>query len=453
MMAVKPAPGEVVTQTIQTTVSPAPPKNSKAPDLPSQSEFLDWIEYQPADVWRDRDIKITLRRGTETEKGPHCIKLELPPDQGGPFCLEWIRKTYGGGKYHLLAKVDGQLRYNLDFEIIGAPKDPEFEVTASQPDTSSEIGMMLNFLREQNKMVVDELRAARGGDNGAQMIRDSMRLQTDVLGQAVPAVASIISRAAGGVPVGDTNNPMQSMMVAWMTKMMDRMDRPEQNSLEQTLTLITKLKESGLVSNGGGRADMSTTLISMAPQVIGKITEGMQSMARMQELRIEELRLTGGRPQPQRQLSPQPNGPPPQPAVQVLPPQRQQAQPPQPPPAAPPQQTTGNPFLDFVQFGIVNILSDPGKPVDMAAHEALIFLDSSGAASMVDQMIAGGEDQVLELFRTQPILQNVPQNPRLTEFVKTFLRQAQESRQPEPGADAEQPKDSGVPEPEPAPAV
>jgi hypothetical protein len=449
-MPVKPGPGETVRQVTDTTVLPASSTPGKAPDLPQQSDFMDWIESQPSEVWQKRGITVRLRRGTESNKGPHCIKLYAPPDKG-PFGIEWVRQNYGGGDYRLLAEVDGQLRYNVGFSCIGAPKDPEFEVTPTPSTSNSELGMLVNYLREKDKMFIDEIRRRDGGDNGQLAVQRSMQLQTDVLSQAVPAVAQIISRAAGSSGGGDQNNPMQQMMMAWMGKMLERLDAPQRSSLAETLETLKLFKESGLIPAAVGKTDLASTMLSMAPQVIGKITEGMQTMARMKEIELEELRM-GVRRQPPPQLPAARPQPMPSHQVQVLSPANGA-----PPPAAaapPPKQpaTTGNQFLDFIQYGIVNILLDPAKPLEDAAHECLVFLDSAGAAQWVDQMIAAGEDELLNLFRTQPILQNVPQNPRLTEFIKVFLRQAAESRQPAPGDAAPDQQPDTVLEP-PPPAV
>ena len=76
--------------------------------------------------------------------------------------------------------------------------------------------------------------------------------------------------------------------------------------------------------------------------------------------------------------------------------------------------------IEQIELGIRNILLNPSLTIDESAHRVAALMEDLNPG-MPDQVAAAGEDQILRLFQTRPILQSVPQNPRLTEFIKKFI--------------------------------
>lgn len=418
MANLKPGPGESIREEKTTTVIPASAAPVTGKNKTPFWEFLDSLSTQQ---WAEREVEITLYR-MEGPRRVWCEKFLEPP-----FSHEVVKKKFGGGVFNAMTKVDKQLSYNVDFEIAGLPKEPdEITAAASTSSGSSDIAQLVALMREQNQSLLAELREARGSGIQNEAAKQALALNSQMFSGAASAIANTAQSIANG-GVSHTPSPMDEFMRQFMSAAMTRLlAPPEESGLKKTLEMIQLLKDNGLVGGAAPKADMATTLVSMAPQILSKITEGMSAMAKMRETELQAIMLQRGNralppgaPQPGPQAVPNPRpeivrheAPPP---VHVIPPPQQ-------------EQNAGLGFMEFLQGGIVNVLSDPEKPLEDAAHECLIFLDSSGAAQFVDQMIEAGPEQLLELFKTQPILQQVPQNPRLTEFIAKFLQLAKESR-------------------------
>lgn len=418
-MPVKPLPGESVEETKVTRIIPAAGgSDDKTPRKP----FWDFIEGLSVPDWKNQNIVVHLYRGNRADRGVWCGKY-----QEGPFSHEVVQRSFGGGTYNAMVKKDGMLIYNEDFGIVGTPKESSETQAATGSAPASEVGQILQFLVKQNEMFMMELKNSRGGDTAEAAIKQALALNGQIFSSAAGTVAQTAQNLANGGGA-HAPNPMDDLTKEFMRAMMLKMMSPESNSIDTTLKLIAALKESGLVGSagGGGHTGIGATLASMAPQIIGGIRDTLGNMARLREMELQAVIVNRGGPTPQLP-QPHPVNVSPQPQPQVVRPTLVNPQPQQPAePAA-----TGLGFFEFIEGGILNILSDPTKPLDHAANETLIFLDSSGAANFVDTMIEAGDGALLDLFRTRPILQRVPQDQRLTDFIAEFLRQARESRIPQ----------------------
>jgi hypothetical protein len=414
-MAIRTAPGEAVEETKVTRIIPS----AQAEPQGERKPFWDFVEALSPDDWKKQNIVIHLYRGNRADRGAWCGKFEE-----GPFSFEIVQRQFGGGSYNCMAKKGGMLIYNTDFEIVGAPKDSSEVQAATGVGPTSEVGQILQFLMKQQEMLVAELRASRGGDTAQDAIKQALALNGQIFSSAAGTVAQTaqnLATSAGAHQTSRSEALMDKLMEAMIMKMMNP---PETSGIDTTIKTISALKEAGLIGSNSGGNSTGVALVNMAPQILGGIRDTLANVARMRELEIEAMRHTRGAGAPPPQFapprsqaeivttSPVPNPPPPQPV---------QEQPP----------SAGLTFWDFIEGGIVNILSDPEKPIEIAANETLIYLDASGAAQFVDTMIEAGAEQLLTLFKTRPILQRIPQNPRLTEFIKKFLELAAESRKPQ----------------------
>jgi hypothetical protein len=85
----------------------------------------------------------------------------------------------------------------------------------------------------------------------------------------------------------------------------------------------------------------------------------------------------------------------------------------------------------------VEILKEQSYTIDQAVDETLAFLYRAHPAVValmldppkMDSRLSPGEKGILQLFQHEPILQQIPVNPRLVEFIKKFILAAQQAEQ------------------------
>lgn len=405
-MSVKPAEGEILETNTRTRVV----KDSSAPAAATKRPpFWDWIEsLSPAD-WQQHDIVVTLYRMDGGTRGAWCGKYNSLP-----FSHVEIKKDFGGGTYNVMVKYDSQLIYNHNFQIAGVPKANDEVAAAPAAQSNSE---MMQMFRE----MMAEIRSMRGGDAGSQAIQQAVALSGQVFSSATTQAAAAISRI--GEPHGPAPaNPMEGLMGQFMQAMIAKMMNPS-DPIEQFSKMLAAMNGLGLTGGKTAAPSIGAQIVSMIPSVLPELTKGMAMMAQMREQELRALTLSrgGALPAAPQQAPVQP----PQPSNVTVMPSPQQDQ------EAPPPAQGGLSIWDFIEGSLVNILQDQNLTVDEAANESLIVLVRAGAAPFIDKMIEVGEPGLLQLFQTRPILMQVAQNPRLTEFIKRFLEIAREARVPE----------------------
>lgn len=414
-MPVKPAEGETIEQTTRTRVV----KDSSEPAAATRRPpFWDWIDTQSLSDWNTHEIDLTLFRSDGRNRGAWCAKYSQPP-----FNHAEIKKDFGGGGYNVMVKYDKQLIYNYFFEIAGAPKAND-EIAAQPTTAAGSNSEMMQMFRE----MMGEIRAMRGGDAGNQAIQQAVALSGQVFSSATTQAAAAISRI--GEPHGaPAPNPMEGLMGQFMQAMITKMMNPS-DPIEQFSKMLTAMNGLGITGGKTAAPSMGTELMRMVPSILPEITKGMALMGQMREQELRALTLArGGAPPPAPQPNPQQaivHQPPPQSNVTVMPSPQQQPEP----------QQTGPTMWDFIEGSLVNIINDQSLTVDEAANESLIVIIRAGASGFIDTILEVGEPGLLQLFQTRPILMQVAQNPRLTEFIKRFLELAKEARVPENGAQA-----------------
>jgi len=426
---VKPGPGERVRQVTETEVLPADSRASRK--WPPQSEFWDFIEKLSPEQWKEFDCTVTIYRGWKGDRGKMCEQIYAEDLASHPFNRKWVQKTYGGGKYRFMTKLEGQLSFDYDDEFDGEPIAANnagganaYSSYGVQP--SSDLAIVAKIFTDSQRELIAELRAARGGDIASQATRDAMGIGIDVLKTAVPAVASVVAGAA--VPHSQpTRDPlMEQLMQAAIAKLLNPSD-----PIETFGKMFTAMKSfmDGNGGSGGGSETWAQTLVRAIPQALQSLAPNLQSMTAMRQQEIEIARMRAGAVNVPAAVLPAP-------APGSAPPSVTPAAP-TPPPAAPPG---GASAIDIVQAGIVEILRRD-TTVDDAADNALFLLDLY-AMDLMTQLAQNlnAEEELLTLFRTQPILaNNVPQNPRLTEFIKKLIEKLRISRQIEMAPQADPP--------------
>ena len=76
--------------------------------------------------------------------------------------------------------------------------------------------------------------------------------------------------------------------------------------------------------------------------------------------------------------------------------------------------------IETLEQMLCNIIADERLSLEEAATEACALIERS-MPGMTDTMISRGEEWLLSLFNTRPVLQQVANHPRLPEFVKKFI--------------------------------
>jgi len=445
-MSVRTAPGNVTTETKSTVTVPLDQARRLSDGTPivTKDDFWDWIESTPIGTLGKYDVQINVyRRGLNGKSESLCEQLNFPPDQVN-FSRRWLKTFYGGGPYKIMVKMEKQLRFNIELDIEGLPKNPA-EVEAAKTGhngsgaggpsytPSSEMGFLVQALRESNAALLAEIRSSRGGDLQTDALRNSMSLGTEVLRQAVPAVGQIVANAAAA---GGGGGAMSTLQDKLFTAMIERLLNPPQppDALATFERVSTVLKNLAPAEGGGGGETIAQTFVRVLPQVLDKVSSGMATMAQLREQEIRAMQMRGGAPPPTINIPPaQPSFPAPQPPAPSADPSASAPPPPPVPPA-------GMGMLEFLEVGIARIANNPNLTVEAAATEMLILLDAY-VPEMVNGTVedANAESELLKMFREHPILQQVPQNPRLTELIQKFLEKARESRTPLAATAAEQP--------------
>lgn len=443
-MAVKVAPGSTITETRTTTVAPSSETRRLSDGTPivSEGQFWDWIESTTPETLSKYDVVISVyRRHMSGRTEALCEQLNYPPDQVH-FSRRWVKSFYGGGPYKILVKMEKQLRFNIEIDMEGLPKKPEEIEAAKNPAgngsgtyaPSSEMGYLVQALRESNQALLAEIRSARGGDLQTEALRNSMALGTQVLGTAVPAVAQIVASAAGG-PAGAQNPLIDRLLTAAIEKLMNPPTAPQNALMDRLLNSAVEKLLNPSPDAAGGHETLAQTLVRVAPAILERIDSGMAKMATLRQQELEMMRLRGGAPPtinvapgvqqpPQQQPNPLPGAPAGGPGA-PKPESGEGGTPLQQPPAP----SAGMSMQDFIELGIMRIAMNPQLTAEGAAMEMLVLLDA-----YVPELVTGtandpnAESELLKMFRERPILQQVPQNPRLTELIQKFLEKARESR-------------------------
>ena len=444
-MAVKVQPGSTVVETKQTTVVPSNEARrlSDGTPLVSQSEFWDWMESTPPETLAKYETVINLYRIDGTKRSL-CEQIYYPPD-AVRFSRGWIKKFYGGGVYNILVRIEKQLRFNIELPIEGMPKTAEEIEIAKNPNAGgngaspsySGAGSETTIvLRELVGMLRDELRAARGGGASETAVNNAVALSGQVFSSAVGAATETLRQVNGAGSAAP--NPMDDLTKQFMAAAIGKLLNPS-DPIETFGKMMLAMKAMNDQSGGGGpqQETLTQTLVRVLPQVLDKVQGGMANMATLRQQELEIMRMRGGAPPNAITVRPSAAQPNPLPAAAA----DGAATSPQPPPT-PASQAGGPPpgmgMQDFIELGIARIANNPNLTAEGAAMEMLVLLDA-----YVPELVDGtcndpeAESNLLKMFRERPILQQVPQNPRLTELIKNFLEKARESRsqmQPPEGA-------------------
>ncbi len=422
-MAVKPAVGSGVIEekTIRTRQIPDPGA-ADAGREPSDEKFDPWefiAALTPGD-WATGDYCIQVERGEahlRSDQRTWCAKYFEP------VFPETIQKEFGGGTYTVWLKIPPkarQLKWKGELKIEGSAKphtpgsNGNGATTGGLPAPTDALGQVIQVMRESNQMLRDEIRAMRGGPSVDKAIEQAVGLSAQVFGAAIPAVTGTLSRITAGGADSELDQAFKKAMIERLLN-----PQPASTALTDLLGLLKLAKENGLVGgNGAPRGPMGfgVEIIREIPTIVNGIKESLAHYAYAMDAqaRIAAMGRTGAAPPaafapPAPPVNGQTPNPPPAPAIA-------------PPPAK--ASPSGAPLVEpgeVLDMQIVSIATDPVLSIEEAAAQLAVVMNAA-QRGLPENIAAMGEEGILQLFRTRPILaQQVPQNPRLPELIKKFI--------------------------------
>jgi hypothetical protein len=418
-MAVKPAPGETILQETRTRIeSNLPPSD---PDkLPPFWEYIDSLNE--AD-WASGGYRFILERGRKELKsdersyiGDFFEKL-TPAD---------IAKRWGGGDYTIWFKVPPkgqQLKYKIGLKIDGAPLSSTGGASASSYSSngqSSDPLMRLVDLMDRRFTALEaKLETATGSGAASAAVQQAVGLTGRVFEAATAAATGTLSNIAGGTRAPQ-NTLEETLTILAKAKEIfgPPAGGPVSNSVKDFLEMLTAIKGAGLLGAPAGAgstvAQLAIEGIRVLPAAISEGVKGLEHWHLAEEARARQVAIMRGQNPNPINVTPQPaaaTAPPPPPPVNAA------ASPAAAPPAGGP---TVEVNIEVIEQGLVRILNNQSYTIEEAAHRAAAMMEDL-VPGMPDRVANAGEAQILQLFQTRPILLNVPQNPRLTEFIKKFI--------------------------------
>jgi hypothetical protein len=335
---------------------------------------------------------------------------------------------FGGGRYRMILKK-GSERICVGGMLVPGPYK---NLTARVPESAAPPGIAPNPVYGNGLPT----------DPAARIAETAMSHLAGKEHEAVTIGVSALSHAANVLKSFDPSKPAPTddLQRAFMNAMITRLTAPTPDPIETFARMAALLRESAPASNGGiagsvmdrvisqivdrglnppasgssgGPVGMGIELVRILPNVAQYVTEAMGNYARITEAQRDALALQRGAQPGYVVQPPRPNPPP---AIAA--------------PAPTPGANGGVDAMTFIEQKIIEILREP-QSAEWAAEEALNFLDRMDA-SIVPQLVSGGEQGLMSLFQSRPVLKPALDNlPRLQEFIRSFMKFAGESAKPE----------------------
>lgn len=407
--------GSTVEETRRTRVIPA---GSSEADADKPWRLLDTWEYLASlspDQWTREEIVVYLYRYDEKGQRWGLGKFTTAIDEFK------VLETFGGGRFNLVVKRRQQIIKNEDFQLEGPQRTPGMNGGAPLSPGTAAPGSEGALLTTINALV-EELRAARGGTVLQESIKNSVGLSSQIFAAAMPAVTATLQNVAGNHPAQPARDPLvEKLLDAAIAKLLNP---PEANSFENTMKLVALIKGSGLM--GDSKTSMALELVRQVPTVASTLVQGVEHWRFAEEARARQAAIlrTGAQP-----INVPPAAPASPPNVITMPP-------PAPDPAAPaaPTNTQADAAsvaaqeqvpprtmpVEALEQYICDIIVDSNLTLEQAATEACALIERV-LPGQTDKMAAAGKENLLFFFRDRPVLAQVANHPRLSDFLDKFI--------------------------------
>jgi hypothetical protein len=400
-MAVTVARGQTVVEVKRTSVEDAENTQTTRAKHPPFWEFHDSLSV--AD-WGSKEYETRLYRGTRGHAGPFCgvFYEPTPPEK--------IQSKFGGGPYVLYFKVGSekqrQLRYCEELEIEGQPLTGAAVNANGSSAGLDATSQMIAMFREEMRGLREEIKMARGGDAAAKAVENAVGLTAQVFGAATNAATGTLARIADAGHQAPASNPLyDELMKAMINKMLNPID-----PIETFGKMLTAVKGLGIADQS--RTSLAIELARQIPVVTQSVTKGLEEWRLAMEANARAATAMRGPGADARPITVSTREVPGSSAPPAKPYQAEAS-------AAPPPGGVAIP-MEIIEVGLANILTNPLFSIEDAAYRAIGLMEDL-IPGMPDKVVSFGEEQILALFTTRPLLLHVPKNPRLTEFVKKFI--------------------------------
>jgi hypothetical protein len=424
----QPAPGMRVKKTTYTEVIP-PEDRSPSDAQPSAFYADDWenvVQKLTPDQWQGHIMRV-YRADEKWDRSSSPIDNTFTAS----FTEEDLRKRFGGGRFllwlygppkrqTLLAKY----RATLDGDPIvnTIPRNPQAGV-GSETVALEAMRMYANpeFVRMQMQMMVTAATEAMA------LIKSQMPQAQDPL-QTLRNAKEILG-IGGPNPMDEINKMLMQAMVQKL------LNPPETNSLDATLSLVDKIKNSGLFG-GTPKADLAATFANNLPMLVDRMVSGLHEFRLRAESEERAIRLQRGEIRPN-----DPN------VIDI------------PPSSVTSQTTAGSPAK------APDSAATAGQPVAVSPETAQAIIAQSHLHRLVmgiknpkstgqdmydylrnawpeilDELVKFNRDQLLAFFKSRDsqmqyfqcdILTQVADDPRLPQLLEDFLRIAKDATEAE----------------------
>ena len=441
-----PAPGTTVEKTTRTRIIPG----SQA------AEKFDFWEYMeklpPAEAERLLLYVYRDEPSPTIQVAKHVFPWADVPWNDREEAEAIIAQKWGGRQFRVIVK-SGSQRMGVGRIVVNAPPkslvpqvDPPPSPYPAAPGYAAAPGPYAAYAHPNYPPGYDP--AARVAETAIHTMAGQDRQAVEIGIAALKSAAEVLQRDRGAP------GPMDEMTRQFMSAMIAKMANPP-DPMETFVKMLAMMKElnpapaSGIPGLGGTVVDkllttiidrgmnptptgtpvsMGAELVRVLPNVAQYVSKGLEDYARITEAQRDAIAMQRGAVAGQTVTPPHRPGPQPvpvRPAVQAPP-----------PPEAPSTAANGQqPGEDVAMFGdpqsfleqkILEIFNE-NQSAEAAAEEALAFLDRM-SSDIVPQLVVQGEQGLMALFNTRPILKPAMVNPaRVSEFVRAFVKFAREN--------------------------
>jgi len=408
-MTVRTAPGEVEVKEIRTRIEQSG-KKSEDPD--ARPTMWEYVESLTDADWASGGYRFTVERGRPDMKSEDRIYIgdffeKLTPQE--------ISRRWGGGDYTLWFKIPPggrQLRDKKLLRIDGAPNTSTVGASASSNGhtqaSNDPLTQLIAIMDRRLAQMETKLDVATGSGASTTAVQNAVALTGKVFEAATTAATGTLSHLAGNKSQED------DLDKEFRRAMIQRMLNPP-DEIAKFAAMLSALK--GLDFGKGGTSNVAAQIALEGLRALPvAITEGVKGLehwhlARESEARI--LALQRGAAPIDVRPTPAAPAPPPVNNAAAAPATNNAAAT---APAEPPVQVD----IRLIEMALTRILTNQSYTIEEAAHRAAAMMEDL-VPGMPDNVASSGEAAILNLFQTRPILMQVPQNPRLTEFIAKFI--------------------------------
>lgn len=327
----------------------------------------------------------------------------------GPFDIEYLREKWGGTVFRIIVKRGSERVSEHTYQIEAPPKFPAAAQSAAPApavpaDPNASLGMralemvggpqaetfraLLDVFREASKAAIDQVRAQSMNAAPQKSAKEELLETLNLI------------KALNGDSAVKAKSPMELAVESAMTTMVQNMLSPK-NPIEDFKTMAAAISSVQSLTGGGSNrgGGLVSEVVAALPGAIREAT-GMLREIRMNN---EVMARTTPMPPPRAANPSQPANvvTMPSPAAHDSGQGPIEVQPPDP---------------NWVKLRIVQMLAVP----DTTAGDIAEWLRDT-MPEMLQQLSMATPEQILGLFKSDPVLAHAATNPRLPQFVNEFV--------------------------------